>query len=151
MTDNEIIKALECLISKAGHENHRCCKGCVYEKQCKTECGANIVEYALDLIKRQKAEIERLQLPKFLVENTLSKEEISEMLKMGRVGLIPYIDYSIRRIDEDIIRAEAITEVLERLKFELEVAFDEPIFDTIIGKIIESTIDKILKEMIGDK
>ena len=61
MTDNEIIKALECLISKAGHENHRCCKGCVYEKQCKTECGANIVEYALDLIKRQKAEIESLK------------------------------------------------------------------------------------------
>ena len=56
MTDNEIIKALEHLLSKAGHENHKCCIGCVNEEKCKTECGANIVEYALDLINRQKAE-----------------------------------------------------------------------------------------------
>lgn len=50
MTDNEIIKALEHLLSKAGHENHRYCRGCTYEERCKTECGANIIEDALVLI-----------------------------------------------------------------------------------------------------
>lgn len=144
MTETEIIKALECCL----HSGERCNK---CELNGFHDCIALHPKDILDLINRQKTEIERLQLPKFLVENTLSKEEISEMLKMGRVGLIPHIDYSIRRIDEDVIRAEAIKEVLERLKFELEVAFDEPIFDTIIGKIIESNIDKILKEVIGDK
>ena len=60
MTDNEIIEALEHILSKAGHENHKCCIGCVNEKNCKTECGANIVECALDLINRQKAENKEL-------------------------------------------------------------------------------------------
>ena len=49
------------------------------------------------------------------------------------------------------VKSETIEEFVERLKEELEVAFDEPIFDTIIGKIIESTIDRLIKEMIGDK
>ena len=35
-------------------------------------------------------------------------------------------------------------------KYELEIAFDEPIFDTVIGKIIESTIDRLIDEMAGD-
>ena len=47
----------------------------------------------------------------------------------------------------DGIKSEAIKEFAERLKFELEIAFDEPIFDTITGKIIESTIDKLLNEL----
>ena len=49
--------------------------------------------------------------------------------------------------DLDSARAEAIKEFAERLKFEFEIAFDEPIFEAIIGEIIKSTIDKLLKEL----
>ena len=81
MTDNEIIKALESLLSKAGHENHKCCRGCVYEERCKTECGANIVEDALALINRLIEEKKALIVTRDSLIKCLSnkKEIISEM------------------------------------------------------------------------
>lgn len=51
MTDNEIIKALEC----CGRES---CNGCPYDKNCHQ--GNPMIRDALDLINRQQAEIERL-------------------------------------------------------------------------------------------
>ena len=53
MTDNKIIKALECC---AEHPN---CKNCPYVD--KIGCVNLISKDSLDLIKRQKAEIARLQ------------------------------------------------------------------------------------------
>lgn len=54
MTDEQIIKALEC---------HNGCRGSICE-ECPlfptNECSAELSGYALDLINRQKAEIERL-------------------------------------------------------------------------------------------
>lgn len=59
MTDNEIIKALGC-ISYGGHScvecKHKVSKG---DERCGLK-GCNITRNALDLINRQKAEIERL-------------------------------------------------------------------------------------------
>lgn len=52
MTDNEIIKALECC------SNAEPCTNCPYQKQCDE---TDLAEIALDLINRQKAEIERLE------------------------------------------------------------------------------------------
>ena len=53
MTDNEIIKALECCKNKR-------CVNCPYDDIADTfsECSAKLVKDALDLINRQKAEIE---------------------------------------------------------------------------------------------
>ena len=52
MTDNEIIKALEnCM-------NGGACVNCPYQGQCETGI---LAEVAVDLIKRQQAEIERLK------------------------------------------------------------------------------------------
>jgi hypothetical protein len=58
MTDNEIIKALECCINDEAVLCNKC--------PLKNECDNNPLDdvkarYALDLIKRQQAEIERLQ------------------------------------------------------------------------------------------
>ena len=53
MTDNEIIKALECCI-------HSCCVGCPCADDDANSCNYD-KKYVLDLINRQKAEIERLQ------------------------------------------------------------------------------------------
>ena len=52
MTDNEIIKALEC----CGREN---CFGCPYRGKCHQ--GNPMITDALNLITRQKAEIEKLE------------------------------------------------------------------------------------------
>ena len=57
MTDNEIIKAMQCVIG-----NDVSCSECIYQKalpfpSCRRMCAKN----ALDLINRQKAEIERLK------------------------------------------------------------------------------------------
>lgn len=51
MTDNEIIKLLECCAKSQ-------CSKCYYSKECD---GYAQVNYALDLINRQQAEIERLR------------------------------------------------------------------------------------------
>jgi hypothetical protein len=56
MTDNEIIKALECCCGGDGGKNCYCCP--LYEV---SPCTNALSKYALDLINRQKAEIERLQ------------------------------------------------------------------------------------------
>ena len=58
MTDNEIIKAMQCVIG-----NDVKCSECTYQKvlpfpSCRRKCAKN----ALDLINRQKAENERLKM-----------------------------------------------------------------------------------------
>ena len=55
MTDNEIIKALECVSDKKLGD----CNVCPLNDY-DGDCAWIIVEHALDLINRQKAEIERL-------------------------------------------------------------------------------------------
>ena len=57
MTDNEIIKSMQCVIG-----NEMLCSECTYQKvlpfpSCRMMCAKN----GLDLINRQKAEIERLE------------------------------------------------------------------------------------------
>ena len=54
MTDNEIIKALECCFD--GY-----CEACAFDDDLNLKCKDNLIENALNLINRQKAEIERLQ------------------------------------------------------------------------------------------
>ena len=60
MTDNEVVKALECC-SKADCDNFcsDICPQCPYKNE--RYCAAEISKDALSLINRQKAEIERLQ------------------------------------------------------------------------------------------
>ena len=57
MTDNEIIKASECCLS--GKDYDTACMKCPIEPICESD--DILLKYALDLINRQKAEIERLQ------------------------------------------------------------------------------------------
>ena len=57
MTDNEIIKALECCLS--GKDYDTACMKCPIEPICESD--DILLKYALDLINRQRAEIERLK------------------------------------------------------------------------------------------
>ena len=58
MTDNEIIKALECCTSHKGY--NACISGCPFHEQglCLVDADA-LPTHSLDLINRQKAEIEK--------------------------------------------------------------------------------------------
>ena len=82
MTDNDIIKALECCVidnscSKCPHYNNG--------KQTR-ECLEMSIKFAIDLINRQKAEIEDLKADKIIAERrekdakTLLKETPTEMV-----------------------------------------------------------------------
>ena len=86
MTDNEIIKALECCVDWCGNVSCWDCPlkntGCIHFDKLKE---------TLDLINRQKAEIERLK-------GMVSQNE----------GVLPRY--------EQLIKAEAIKEFAERLK-----------------------------------
>lgn len=67
MTDNEIIKALECLTSGC----FDCNDGC---KQ-SSECPVNIISCALDLINRQKEQIKKLENIERFATKTIEKQE----------------------------------------------------------------------------
>ena len=58
MTDNEIIKALEC----CGFEYGNLCSVCPKYEKDNDFCQEELHNYALDLINRQQAEIERLKI-----------------------------------------------------------------------------------------
>jgi hypothetical protein len=126
MTDNEIVKALECCI-KSSHflecfENE--CP-CISEQGCKVG-KETLYPYALDLINRQKAEIERLK------EQLNSKYKWENMLG--------------KKIKE--VKAEAIKEFAERLK-EKKFELDDQNED-IFYAVEVSDIENLVKEMVGD-
>lgn len=118
MTDNEIVKALECCGKGFGN-----CDGCPYDDDnadCVTLKGETLMmKDALDLINRQKAEIERLE-----AENN--------KLKVASNLFAMYV----QNVEE--VKADARKEFAERLKppkNELQ----------IIGV---SKIDKVLEEYL---
>lgn len=57
LTDNEVVKALECVAS----DKDVLCKGCSYNKYYLNQCHKENAKDAIALINRQKAEIERLE------------------------------------------------------------------------------------------
>ena len=116
MTDNEIIKALECVIGKNMY-----CRNCPYTARypmpkCREQCAKD----ALDLINRQKAEIEISKTKSF--KQQLKKE--------------------LHRLTVEEIKAEAIKDFAERLK-----GIGRQ--DGAYGYIDLYEIDNIVKEMIG--
>lgn len=127
MTDEEIIKALECCAESTGAE---ACKGCPFSEKdtCDNEDNAP-QKYALDLIKRKDAEIERLKEPKCV--------NIVHARSMGKT-------HSLYRA----IYTEAIKEFAERLKCRSHR------FKTIDRILVDCIpldyIDNLVKEMVGD-
>lgn len=57
MTDNEILKALECHSETSYNQN--ACERCPILNHC--DCGGKMAQNALDLINRQQAEIEKVK------------------------------------------------------------------------------------------
>ena len=89
ITDNEIIKALEC----CGRVKDNNCDNCPLTELQLSECTAKAATEALDLINRQKAEIERLRKHLDLAEQCISEVEDAAY----RGGSNDYIDSAIDR------------------------------------------------------
>lgn len=136
MTDNDIIKALElCFTSKGTIETCCRCPCHKYGKLCKAERD----KAALDLINRQRAEIERLtsgneqNFDKWTILEKRTEERYAELFEEAK----------------EAVRAEAIKEFAERLKagasrLQIGGKYDYKI-TTING------IDNLVKEMTEEQ
>ena len=126
MTDNEIIKALECDLTLSV----KVCPECPYfrKRNGNTHCASILLQDAIDLINRQKAEIERLQSPCEM------QIEISKKI-------------------ENSIKAEAIREVVKKVKSSLwdlpTMCDEEGEYDYVCMEALEDFLDNLVKEKAG--
>ena len=128
VTEDEIIDALEC---------HCCvfrprCSSCPHQDFC---CIARITTDALNLIRKQQAEIERLKC---------------EMGKLLPKDCSYAVQMEVSNNLETKIRAEAVKEFAERLK-EMKYESIEWAHDEHPYVVEESDIDNLVEEMAGDK
>ena len=149
MNDKDIIKALE-WCGKAD------CVNCPYIH---LNCRFEIARKSLDLINRLQAENERLQKVQIQYSKSFL-DEFVERLKNDFSLMLPCTDDINKVIDElaetmkiefnafadftDLIKAEAIKEFAERLKG-LVVYVDG------LAVVVESDIDNLVKEMVGEE
>ena len=131
MTDNEIIKAMQCVIG-----NGVSCSECEYQKalpfpSCRRMCAKN----ALDLINRQAAEIERLR----------NRNKFLEIEYKNQGNLF------WARVQTSNL--EAIKEFVEKLKKKVKMYNSEGVDEgdliddlLTVGETVE-IIDKLVKEM----
>ena len=128
MTDNEIIKALECCNGWDGR-----CLNCPLNRE-GTNCKEKLNSYALDLINRHKADIERLEKETkdkeraYNDEFCLRKEWQSKCRELLK--------------EEQITKSEAIKEFAERLKEKASRGF----WDELAYADVDD-IDNLVKEM----
>lgn len=125
-TDSEIVKALECCI---GDTDGKDCFGCpLYEID---DCQAHLNLAALDLINRQKAEIERLREEKSKLENKI--DEI--------YPLVMQLPNAMQQA-----KAEAYKEFAERLK-----DMHKHNTTSVVSLVtVFDNINNLVKEMVGE-
>ncbi len=117
MTDNEIVKALECCGVDPNSGKYADCKNCPLDTLDDANCFYFVIQqHALDLINRQKAEIESLR------------------------EIISVIDETLKKCAA-LANAEAIKEFAERLKAE---GFHHKNFGDLVQF---EDIDALVKEM----
>lgn len=156
MTDNEIIKALEHCLYKE-HRQSKCTE-CEYV----TGCKPYLMREALDLINRQKAEIEELtyKLECLLCHATGGKlSKSTYTLKTMECAVTDYINDCCYETDVET-KAEAVKEFAEWLNKEAEKVYidregdfveaDGEIYDTV-ADWCKKTSDNIVKEMVGEE
>lgn len=136
-TDEGIIKSLECMLGMINNDIEYSidCNGCAFEDNalCSETCSEGIAEHALDLINRQKAEIERLRAK---VET-----RTQEKLALGRIykQKLQTIKYEAGY--------EAYKEFAERIRECCDLNND---LSTDAWLSVTADINCVLKEMIGE-
>ena len=179
MTDNDIIKALECCITLDGKNFDICEKECPYKKICwDVEKGVHFLKDILNLINRIQKDKEYYknnrneyqdkvmfiskQCDELQEENSRQKAEI-EMFSKSIHNLSITTEVQMRAENEfqrlqiervKQARAEAITEFAERLKGKLEFWDCGYCGDSMADEIRQytfDTINQIAKEMKGEQ
>ena len=131
MTDNDIIKALECCVVS----DDSCSDSCPL-RHIEGNCFYILNKPILDLINRQKAEIERLQ-------NDLAKEFVCFVGSPHKVENCPFFE----ELENE--RAEAIKEFAKKVKEEIAVwHFDFTYYSDILEAC--QRVDNIAKRMVGE-
>lgn len=125
MTDNEIVKALECHAHRK-ERNLNCCD-CDYIQH--QDCSQRMSCDALDLINRQKAEIEKWKKNCDELYEQMSERQKAEVRIARRTG-----------------KAEAVKEFAEKVKANQRKLFNYIYSNDGFGAII----DNLVKEMVGD-
>ena len=158
MTDNEIIKALEC----CGNIVDSTCKKCVYHETYNASCVVRLMRDALDLINRQKAEIKNLNraIKNFKATKERQRAEIERLqhILVSFMSEVENWDYKYNIDTSHIpqiavlgtekgnilkqIKSEAYKEFAERLKGKSYYA--ENFKDLIIDA---EDIDNLVKEL----
>ena len=134
MTDNQVIKALECCADEMG-----CKKGCpCFDPKAKGSCCTiskiGIEKIALDLINRQQAEIERLKKENLILSQ--KRANMFELLEANEKG-------RIRGIKEFAERLKA----LDRLDVDVSYGYGREHYTEAIAV---NLIDNLVKEIIGE-
>ena len=101
MTDEQIIKSLECCILGD-------CEGCFYGDTDQMRCRDDLAQNALSLINRQKAEIERLKE----LNDVLETDNINANMNLEHIQY----EFDLLNQEKSAVIAEAIKEFAERLK-----------------------------------
>lgn len=139
MTDSEVLKALE----YCNADRNECDK-CALQEECESNpFYSTIAKYALDLIKRQKKELEDIKDKKAIVFK-LSEEQLSEVNE----NLLKLVEYNERKI-----KAEAYKEFADRIRqvIVLNNTHDGYLVHDIDYNCLMEDIDDVLKEMVGEE
>ena len=128
MSDNEIIKALECCIRGE-------CGDCPAEREC--GCEEYLHQEAINLINHQKAEIEKLSADIKTFENIIK----GCFLQATGIDVDPFAE----------IKVEAIKEFAERLVaiYENDKTYDRPNAHTLVMTVFRN-IDNLVEKMVGE-
>ena len=133
MTDNEIIKALECCINDD-------CDNC---PDTFGNCEHNAMRNAFDLIKRKDAEIERLKKDKYKIQKAFNQSEDyrviakSEAIKEFANEFIKTLKDALYGLD---IKEKTISKEEVQKRFEL-----------LMHKDIPEVIEYVKNKMVGDE
>ena len=129
MTDNEIIKALECCVTNK-------CDECAIYKECHSENGKGRVEVVIDLINRQKAIIEKSEKVEHFADKTIETANAK-----------------IERLEKELMKCklekEMLYQTVEEIKSETIKEFAEKI-DKLLERYshIHEDVEKAMSDVI---
>ena len=161
LTDNEIIKALECCITS---DCHGCALGHHATGTYNEHCGNDLMKNALDLINRQKAEINRKEkvfietLRRCALKDEIISEKTAEIERLkaeneelNQKYAWKHKEYMQYRKKHSLFKAEAYKECIEKVKEEI---YSQPHSRSLEASVERARIikifDNLLKEMVGE-